>query len=89
VKTYDESQITAPLIACADCGRSYYMTKPRRLCVECLWRSRSAQPPQREAGDGEANQARNRAHPAGDVAVVRVLDGVVASVGGEAGLGGS
>ncbi len=34
--SYDERQITAPLVTCAVCGRSWYMTKPEPVCIECM-----------------------------------------------------
>lgn len=34
-RSYCERQIQAPLIACKQCKRSFYMVKPRDLCAEC------------------------------------------------------
>ncbi len=34
--SYDDRQITAPLVTCAVCGRSWYMTKPEPVCIECM-----------------------------------------------------
>lgn len=34
-KTYDQVQKDAPLVTCARCARSFYMTVPRDICVIC------------------------------------------------------
>lgn len=33
--TYDELQAGAVLVKCVTCERSFYMTTPRAMCVEC------------------------------------------------------
>ena len=34
--SYDDVQLGAVLTACGRCGRSFYMTHPGPVCIECL-----------------------------------------------------
>lgn len=34
-ESYDDRQIQARLVKCAQCGREYFMTAPRAKCLAC------------------------------------------------------
>lgn len=33
--SYDDRQVSAVLVTCALCRRSFYMTKPEKFCLPC------------------------------------------------------
>jgi len=42
IPTYDEIQMSAKLVVCTVCSRSFYMTKPGPVCIECRQRAAKA-----------------------------------------------